>query len=122
MKYSQFFEELASCGPGSKYHPLNVIDIRTKPRALYTVPQMVTENSINHLTDQQIGKSRKEPYSSSTSYYALVTQDSGHTTWHQDYSSTSVFYTVLMGEKIFKPTKKNLSIFRRWSDSENDQK
>ena len=123
MTYEEFFVELANCHPGSRYYPLNVIDVRTLPKAIYSVPEMVADNSINHLADREIGKSRTEPYSCSTSYYVLVTQDSAHTTWHQDYSSTSVFYTVLTGEKIFflvKPSKKNLSIFERWSNAEND--
>ena len=111
MTYEEFFVELANCHPGSRYYPLNVIDVRTLPKAIYSVPEMVTDNSINQLADREIGKSRTEPYSCSTSYYVLVTQDSAHTTWHQDYSSTSVFHTVLTGEKIFflvKPSKKNL--------------
>ena len=56
----------------------------------------------------------RHPCPCSTSYYVLVTHNSAHTTWPQDYSSTSVFYTLLAGEKIFfllKPSKKNLSIF-----------
>ena len=121
--YDEFFVELANCHPGSRYYPLNVIDVRTLPKAIYSVPKMVADNSINHLADREIGKSRTEHYSCSTPYYVLVTQDSAHTTWHQDYSSTSVFYTVLTGEKIFflvKPSKKNLSNFERWSNAEND--
>ena len=117
MTYEEFFVELANCQPGSRYHPLNVIDVRTLSKAIYTVPKMVADNSINHLADRKIGKSRTEPYSCFISYYVLVTQDSAHKTWHQDYSSTSVFYTVLTGEKIFflvKPSKTNLSIFERW--------
>ena len=123
MTYEEFFMELANSHPGSRYCPLNVIDVRTLPKAIYSVPEMMADNSINHLADREIGKSRTEPYSCSTSYYVLVTQDSAHTTWHQDYCSTSVFYTVLTGEKIFflvKPSKKNLSIFERWSNAEND--
>ena len=123
MTYEEFFVELANCHRGSRYYPLSVIDVRTLPKAIYSVPEMVADNSINHLADREIGKSRTEPYSCSTSYYVLVTQDSAHTTWHQDYSSTSVFYTVLTGEKIIflvKPSKKNLSIFERWSNAEND--
>ena len=123
MTYDEFFVELANCQPGSRYYPLNVIDVRTLSKAIYTVPEMVADNSINHLADREIGKSRTEPYSCSTSYYVLVTQDSAHTTWHQFYSLTSVFYTVLTGEKLFvlvKPSKKNLSIFEIWSNAEND--
>lgn len=123
MTYQDYFTELENCVPGSEFHPLNVIDIRTMPKSIYTVPDMITKNSINHLTDKLIKQSKTEPYSCTTSYYALVTQDSAHTTWHQDYSATSVFYTVITGEKIFflvKPTEKNLKIFDKWSDAEND--
>ena len=123
MTYEEFFVVLAKSHPGSRYYPLNVIDVRTIPKAIYTVPEIVADNSINHLADREIGKSRTEPYSCSTSYYVLVTQDSANTAWHQDYSTTSVLYTVLTGEKIFflvKPSKKNLSIFERWSNAEND--
>ena len=124
MSFDDFFDELDECVPGSQYHPLNVIDVQTKSNSIYKVPQMIVNNSINHLTDKIIDRSHDEPYSCSTSYYTLVTQDSAHTTWHQDYSSTSVLYTVLAGEKIFflvKPTKKNLEIFKKWSDAENDE-
>lgn len=125
MTYEEFFAELENCVPDSEYYPLNVIDIRTLPKSVYNVPDMVTKNSINHLADKVLKQSETEPYSCSTGYYALVTQDSAHTTWHQDYSATSVFYTVVTGEKIFfivKPTKKNLQIFENWSNAENDVK
>ena len=122
MTYEEFFVELANCQPGSRYHPLNVIDVRTLPKAIYTVPKIVADNSINHLADREIGKSRTEPYSCSTSYYVLAIQDSVHTTWHQAYSLTSVFYTVLTGEDFpfSEIVEKNLSIFERWLNSEND--
>lgn len=123
MSIGKLFDALENCVPGNHFYPLNVIDVRTKPKAIYTLPKMVIQNSINHLTDNIIHQSKSEPYSRSTSYYTLVTQDSAHTTWHQDYSATSVFYTVLTGEKIFflvKPTRKNLQIFQKWSDAEND--
>ena len=123
MDYKAFFAELDTCVPDSQFHPLNVIDIRTRPKSIFTVPDMISQNSINHLTDELIHQPISEPYSCSTSYYTLVTQDSAHTTWHQDYSATSVFYTVLAGEKIFflvKPTKKNLTIFEKWSNAESD--
>ena len=93
-------------------------------KKLYTVPKMVRDNSIGHLVEKLIGKTSLEPYSCATSYYLLITQDSAHTTWHEDFSATSVCYTVLRGEKIFflvKPTKKNMAIFEKWSDAENDQ-
>ena len=123
MDYEAFFAELDTCVPDSQFHPLNVIDIRTRPKSIFTVPDMISQNSINYLTDELIHQPISEPYSCSTSYYTLVTQDSAHTTWHQDYSATSVFYTVLAGEKIFflvKPTKKNLTIFEKWSNAESD--
>ena len=123
MAYEDFFAELDTCVPDSHFHPLNVIDIRTRPKSIFTVPEMISQNSINHLTDELIHQSINEPYSCSTSYYTLVTQDSAHTTWHRDYLATSVFYTVLAGEKIFflvKPTKKNLTMFEKWSNAESD--
>ena len=95
MDYEAFFAELDTCVPDSQFHPLNVIDIRTRPKSIFTVPDMRSQNSINHLTDELIHQPISEPYSCSTSYYTLVTQDSAHTTWHQDYSASSVFYTVL---------------------------
>ena len=122
MTYEEFFVELANCHPGSRYHPLNVIDVRTLPKAIYSVPEMVADNSINHLADREIGKSRTEPYSCSTSYYVLVTQDSAHTTWHQDYSflhSSNWREDFLFSETV-KFLVKNLSIFERWSNAEND--
>ena len=112
MDYEDFFAELDTCVPDSQFHPLNVIDIRTRPKSSFTVPDMISQNSINHLTDELIHQPISEPYSCSTSYYTMVTQDSAHTTWHQDYSATSVFYTVLAGEKIFSsnlPRRTSLS-------------
>ena len=92
-------------------------------KKLYTVPKIVRDNSIGHLVEKLIGKTRIEPYSYATSYYLLITQDSAHTTWHQDFSATSVCYTVLRGETFFlvKPTKKNMAILEKLSDAENDQ-
>ena len=120
MAYDDFFAELDTCVPDSRFYPLNVIDIRTRPKSIYTVPQMISRNSINHLTDELIQQSMDEPYSCSTSYYTLVTQGSAHTTWHQDYSATSVFYLVRAGEKIFFLAKKNLTIFGKWPNAESD--
>ena len=65
-----------------------------------------------------------DPYSMSTSHYMLISQDSAHTTWHQDFSATSVFYTVLKGEKVFflvKPTENNLEVFKKWPKAETDK-
>ena len=59
MTYEEFFVELANCHPGSQYYTLNVIDVRTLPKAIYTVPEMVADNSINHLADREIGS--REP-------------------------------------------------------------
>ena len=84
---------------------------------------MVTDMSMSHFVDQSAHLSN-EPYSSSTCYYLLISQDGCQTTWHQDFSATSVFYTVLRGEKIFfvvKPTVRNERLFQRWSDSESDE-
>ena len=96
MAYQDFFVKLDTCVPHSHFHPLNVIDIRTRPKSIYSVPEMILRNFINNLTDELIHESMKKPYYCSTSYYTLVTRDSAHTTWHQDYSATSVFYTVLL--------------------------
>ena len=68
MTYEEFFSGLANCDPDSRDHPLTVIDVRTLPKAIYTVPEIVAENAIKHLANREIEKSRKEPYSCSISY------------------------------------------------------
>ena len=101
---------------------MNVIDVQVKG-SMFSPPSMVVESSMSHMMDKVIGKESSLPYSTPTSHYALLSQDGCQTTWHQDFSATSVFYTVLTGEKIFfivKPTVKNQKLFDRWDDSETD--
>ena len=72
---------------------------------------MIKTSSVNHLVDQLVSKSA-EPFSVATSYYLLISNDGCQTTWHTDFSSTSVFYTVLTGSKTFflvAPTEDNMS-------------
>ena len=83
---------------------------------------MIQQTSINHLVDEIIGD-KSEPFSSATSYYLLVSNDGCQTTWHQDFSATSVMYTVLTGEKIFfllAPIKANLDLFEQYTSQETD--
>ena len=60
---------------------------------------MIQQTSINHFVDEIIGD-RSEQTSCATSYYLLVSNDGFQTTWHQQFSATSVMYTVLTGEKL----------------------
>ena len=104
--------ELLTNNVKSKYYPLNAIDIQMKPK-VYKVPSAVTNSSINHLVDDLV-KQPGEPFSHSTSYYLLISQDGCQTTWHQDFSATSVLYFLLTGEKTFflvAPTEKNCELF-----------
>lgn len=85
---------------------------------------MVRESSINFLVDG-IVNSKQEIYSAATSYYLLVSQDGCQTTWHQDFTSTSVMYTVLSGQKTFfviAPTSHNLKLFEEFNEKETDQR
>ena len=68
---------------------------------MYKVPDMVKRTSVAHFVDASINMSRTEPFASGTSYYLLLSQDKCQTFWHQDFSATSVLYTVLTSEKIF---------------------
>ena len=89
---------------------------------LYTVPTMIQQTSINHFVDEILGD-RSEPFSCATSYYLLVSNDGCQTTWHQDFSATSVMYTVLTGEKIFflvAPTQSNIELFNQYTSQETD--
>ena len=84
---------------------------------------MVEEASISSYIDSLANLQDMGPYSKSTGYYLLFSQDGCHTTWHRDFSATSVFYMVLRGEKIFllvEPTDANVAIFDRWSEAESD--
>ena len=83
---------------------------------------MIQQTSINHFVDEILGD-RSEPFSCATSYYLLVSNDGCQTTWHQDFSATSVMYTVLTGEKIFflvAPTQSNIELFNQYTSQETD--
>ena len=57
----------------------------------------------------------------STWNYLLLSNDQCVTPWHIDFASTSVFYVVLLGEKIFwlvEPTRKNLRLFKQYSEKD----
>ena len=85
---------------------------------------MVKRTSMAHFVDASITMSRTEPFASGTSYYLLPSQDGCQTSWHQDFSATSVLYTVLTGEKIFfliAPTEKNLKLFYDWFQQQTDE-
>jgi len=91
-------------------------------QSIYSVPTMIKKSSVNHLVDALVSKS-EEPFSVATSYYLLVSNDGCQTTWHTDFSSTSVFYTVLTGSKTFflvAPTDNNMELFNTWSKQERD--
>ena len=70
-------------------------------RKVYKLPSAVTNSSINHLVDDLVNQSGPEPFSHSISYYLLTSEDGCQTTWHQDFSATSVLYFLLTGEKTF---------------------
>ena len=112
--------ELLTNNVKSKYYPLNAIDIQMKPKKLYTLPSVVTSSSINHLVDGLVKrKNLQEPYSHATSDYLLISQHGCQTTWHQDFSGTSVLYFLLIGEKTFflvAPTEKNKELFKKWEE------
>ena len=83
---------------------------------------MIKKSSVNNLVDELVSKSA-EPFSVATSYYLLIFNDGCQTTWHTDFSSTSVFYTVLTGSKTFflvAPTENNMELFNAWSKQERD--
>ena len=69
---------------------INLIDVISQK--LYTVPMIIQQSSINHFVDEIIGN-RSEPLSCATSFYLLVSNDGCQTTWHQDFSATSVIYS-----------------------------
>ena len=57
-------------------------------------------------------------FTEATSNYLLVSNDQCLTPWHVDFSSTTAFYTVAQGQKIFwlmVPTSSNLQLFEEWS-------
>ena len=83
---------------------------------------MIKKSSVNYLVDELVSKS-EEPFSIATSYYLLVSNDGCQTTWHTDFSSTYVVYTVLTGSKTFflvAPTDNNMELFNTWSKQERD--
>ena len=89
---------------------------------LYTVPTMIQQTSINHFVVEILGD-RSESFSCATSYYLLVSNDGCQTTRRQDFSATSVMYTVLTGEKIFflvAPTQCNIELFNQYTSQETD--
>ena len=83
---------------------------------------MIQQTSINLFVDEILGD-RSEPFSCATSIYLLVSNDRCQTTWHQDFSATSLMYTVLTGEKILflvAPTQSNIEIFNQNTSQETD--
>ena len=91
-------------------------------QSIYSVPTMIKKSSVNHLVDELVSKS-EEPFSVATSYYLLISNHGCQTTWHTDFSSTSVFYTVLTGSKTFflvAPTENNMELFNTGSQQERD--
>ena len=126
LTYGELLGELLTNNVKSKYYPLNAIDIQMKPKKLYTLPSAVTSSSINHLVDGLVKrKNLQEPYSHATSYYLLISQHGCQTTWHQDFSGTSVLYFILIGEKTFflvAPTEKNKELFKKWEEQDSDER
>ena len=58
-------------------------------------------------------------YRVNVSSYVLLSEDGSVVDFHQDFSSTSVFYMVLKGEKVFylvRPSQRNVEKFKVWSD------
>ena len=83
---------------------------------------MVKRTSVAHFVDASINMSRTEPFASGTSHYLLLSQDGCQTFWHQDFSATSVLYTVLTGIFfLIAPTEKNRKLFGEWSQQQTDQ-
>ena len=124
LTYVELLDELLQNDVTSEHYPMNAIDIQMKPKKVYKVPSAVTNSSINHLVDDLV-KQPGEPFSHSTSYYLLISQDGCQTTWHQDFSATSVLYFLLTGEKTFflvAPTEKNCELFDKWNDQDSDQR
>ena len=77
---------------------------------------------MNNLVDEVVSKS-EEPFSVATSYYLLISNNGCQTTWHTDFSSTSVFYTVLTGSMTFflvEPTENNIELSNTSSKQERD--
>ena len=125
LTYGELWGELLTNNVKSNYYPLNAIDIQMTPKQLYTFPSVVTRSSINHLVDGLVKrKNLQEPYSHATSYYLLISQHGCQTTWHQDFSGTSVLYVLLIGEKTFflvAPTEKNKELVKKWEEQDSDE-
>ena len=102
---------------------LRLIPIMVFFQKLYTVPTMIQQTSINHFVNEILGD-RSVPFSCATSFYLLVSNDGCQTTWHQDFSATSVMYTVLTGEKIIfflvAPTQSSNELFNQYTSQETD--
>ena len=91
-------------------------------QSIYSVPTMIRKSSVNHLMDELVSKSA-EPFPVATSYYLLISNDGCQTTRHTDFSSTSVFHTVLTGSKtsfLVVPTENNMELFNACSKQERD--
>ena len=69
---------------------------------LYTfVPDMVKRIPTVHFVDASNTMSQLEHFVSGTGSYLLLSQDRNQTFWHQDFSATSVLYTVPTGKSNF---------------------
>ena len=93
----------------------NVIDCdsRTNPKTNFTIPSALKDVSLNEIYKSEL---KPEIYKKGdrVSHYLLISKDGAITTWHTDFSGTSVFYFVAKGCKIFyliRPTKKNMELW-----------
>lgn len=88
----------------------------------FTTPDAIKEYSLGHTL---VGD-RRLPFDMDfirrISNYCLMSQADCYTQFHRDFTSTSVFYHMLEGEKDFYliiPTDHNLTLFERYDSLRN---
>ena len=89
---------------------------------MFSPPTAVRNAAIDRYVESNLAESQSDGYlTESTWNYLLLSNDKCVTPWHIDFANTSVFYVVLLGEKIFwlvEPTKKNLQLFQQYSEKD----
>ena len=104
-------------------YPMNVIDFNADSKSglvhRFCLPNIVTDISFGHCM-----KNSKSPknqlafdFPSGIGDYLLMSEAGAQTNWHQDFTGTSVFYSLAKGQKHFfvvEPTEENQKLFEEW--------
>ena len=98
--------------------PMSIIDINaTTSNSLQFVPaNFVREVSLGHKMHKRLPRDTSSVWKLN---YVVLSQAGSFTDWHVDFSGTSVFYVLLVGEKDSFSWTRPASLARYWPDSKH---